>query len=188
MEQERGGRLAVRAGHAGDLELLRRLAEEGVRGHRHGRPRVGDHELRHRYADVALDDERRGATLDRLAREVVPVGLRAGDGEEERPGRHRTGVVGEVLHCHGLLAEHGLRGERGDQALELHRCGRLQRLYGFDAASGEISRYWSPNVAMSAKAGAATTPPQIAPFGSSIETSTTSSGFFAGTTPTKDAT
>ena len=60
--------------------------------------------------------------------------------------------------------------------------------YGFDAASGEISRYWSPNVAMSANAGAATTPPQIAPFGSSIETRTTSCGFFAGTTPTKDAT
>jgi len=41
---------------------------------------------------------------------------------------------------------------------------------------------------MSENAGAATTPPQIAPTGSSIETSTTSRGSFAGTTPTNEAT
>jgi hypothetical protein len=48
-------------------------------------------------------------------------------------------------------------------------------------ASGGTSRYCSPNFAISANAGAATTPPQIAPRGSSTVTRITSLGSLAGT-------
>jgi hypothetical protein len=62
-------------------------------------------------------------------------------------------------------------------------------LRGRDAyASGGISRYWRAKRAISWNAGAATTPPQIAPRGSSTVTRTTSFGALAGTTPTKEAT
>ena len=47
-EQERRRRLAARAGDAGDLELLRRPAEELVGGDRHRGTRVGHDDLRHR--------------------------------------------------------------------------------------------------------------------------------------------
>src|SRR4029079_16677099 len=50
------------------------------------------------------------------------------------------------------------------------------------------SRYWRANFAICANAGAATTPPQIAPRGSSTETRITSRGREAGTTPTNEAT
>ena len=55
-------------------------------------------------------------------------------------------------------------------------------------ASGVIppSRYWRSNLAIWEKAGAATTPPQIAPWGSSTETRITRRGRDAGTIPTKD--
>jgi site-specific DNA recombinase len=59
---------------------------------------------------------------------------------------------------------------------------------GVHYGDGGTSRYWRANLAISAKAGAATTPPQIAPRGSSTVTSMTSLGSFAGTMPTKDAT
>ena len=55
-------------------------------------------------------------------------------------------------------------------------------------ASGGISRYCRSNPAISWKAGAATTPPQIDAAGSSTVTRITSRGFFAGTMPTNDAT
>ena len=56
------------------------------------------------------------------------------------------------------------------------------------AASGEISRYRRSKLAICWNAGAATTPPKIAPCGSSTVTSTRSRGRDAGTMPTKDAT
>jgi ATP-dependent Zn protease len=57
-----------------------------------------------------------------------------------------------------------------------------------DDQAGGTSRYWSANLAISANAGAATTPPQIAPRGSSTATRMTSRGSFAGTKPTNEAT
>ncbi len=59
----------------------------------------------------------------------------------------------------------------------------------FDSgASGGTSRYWSANRARSRKIGAATTPPQICPCGSSTITRIASRGLRAGTRPTKEAT
>ena len=129
--------------------------------------------------------------LDRLRREVVPVGALAGNAEERRAGRDGARVVGEIPHLDGIgAAEDRLRCKRGDEALELHvrreryRAARRRQV----SASGATSSSTRLERAISAKAGAATTPPQIARRGSSTETSTTRRGSFAGTTPTKDAT
>jgi len=189
VQEVRRRRLPVRAGDPGHLELLRRLAEEGIGGDRHRGAGVVDDELRDsvlvlRQLDRVLHDERDRPVLDRLGREVVPVGPLARHAEERRTRRHRPSVVGELAHLDWLLPENRLRRERGDQALELH--GR--RVYRGAVASGAISRYWSPKRAIFEKAGAATTPPQIAFRGSSTETRTTSRGSFAGTTPANEAT
>ena len=52
-----------------------------------------------------------------------------------------------------------------------------------NGASGGTSRYWSAKRAIAWKAGAATTPPQIARRGSSTVTSTTSLGFVPASAP-----
>ena len=137
-----------------------------------------------------LDDEDDGAFLDRLNGEVVAVRVLAGDAEERRAGGDGARVVREVSHLDGVgAAEDRLRCERCDEALELH-VGERYRVVrvASGVASGAISSSTRLFRAISENAGAATTPPQIAPCGSSIETSTTSRGFFAGTTPTKEAT
>ena len=54
--------------------------------------------------------------------------------------------------------------------------------------SGGISRYWSAKSAILANAGAATAPPQIAPFGSSTVTRMQSRGLVDGTNPTNELT
>ena len=59
---------------------------------------------------------------------------------------------------------------------------------GSRGASGWTSRYCRSNLAICAKAGAATTPPKIDPCGSSTVTSTTRRGFETGTIPTNEAT
>src|SRR4029434_204191 len=69
------------------------------------------------------------------------------------------------------------RDGRGDRRGR-HRGPRLAALIGYplevpvfvSGASGGTSRYWSTNWAIRANAGAATTPPQIAPCGSSPAT------------------
>ena len=57
-QQKGGRRLPVRSGHARELELLRRLAEEDVRSDGHGLPRRDDDELRHVDVEDPLDDQR----------------------------------------------------------------------------------------------------------------------------------
>ena len=185
-QQERGGRLPVRARHAGDLERARRLAEEDVGGDGHRGARVLDEELRHVELERPLDDEGGGAGRHRARREVVPVGTRSGNAEEHRAGRDAIGVVGEVGDLDGSAGAALARGEHARQVVEVHgsailrRCGgrpaadgarRRSASYWFEGpaaavsdafvsgASGGTSRYWSANRAMSRKAGAATTPP-----------------------------
>ena len=97
VEEERRGRLAVRAGDAGDLELARRPAEERVGGERHAPARAsGDDELGHGEVERALDEQRDRPALDGVRGEVVAVGALAGHADEERARRHSAGVVGEV--------------------------------------------------------------------------------------------
>src|SRR5439155_12858139 len=55
-------------------------------------------------------------------------------------------------------------------------------------ASGGVERYCSVCCMIALNAGAATTPPQIAPRGSSTVTSTTTRGRVAGAKPTNEAT
>ena len=120
VQEERRGRLAVRPRHAGDLELLRRLAEEHVRGDSHRRSDVLDDELRNGDLELPLDDERDGASLDRLPREVVAVHALSRDAEEDRALRHRARVVREVADLDRPGSGHLARGERPDQRLEIH--------------------------------------------------------------------
>src|SRR5439155_21874730 len=101
VEQERGRRLPVRAGDARDLQLLARPAEELLGEGRHGAANIGDDELWDVEVDRALDDQRYGAVRDGVRSEVVPVGARARDAEEQRAGPGRAGVVGEVADLHG---------------------------------------------------------------------------------------
>ena len=79
------------------------------------------------------------------------------------------------------------RGRRHSRASSPYRRARAsgprQR-----RASGGTWRYCSPNRAICANAGAATTPPQIISFGSSTMSATTSRGLVAGTKPTNEAT
>ena len=123
MEEEGRRRLAVRAGDPHNLELARRFAEEedGSLGHR--LPHVGHDELRDFNVEPPFDDERGRPGLDRVGREVVPVGRGAADAEEESPGRDRTRVVGEVANLDGSLIDDLGRPERRDEALQVHRRG-----------------------------------------------------------------
>ena len=89
------GRLAVGAGHADDPQLGRRLTVEARRQRRHRGPHRRDAQLGHAEAQRALDDERRRAVPDGGRREMVAVGAEAGHAEEQRPGAHRTAVVGQ---------------------------------------------------------------------------------------------
>src|SRR5204862_8226400 len=134
----------TRAGDAGHLELPGRLAEEDVSSRSHRRARVADDDLRHGQVERALDDERDRSALHRLRREVVAVGTRAREREEERVGRYRTGVVGEIAHLDRKAPEHLHRLERCDEALQLHlgrECTREGSAY-LIRRSGGTSRYW----------------------------------------------
>ena len=95
-EEERGRRLPVRSGHAGELELRRRLAEEDVSSDGHRLTSRRDEELWHVHVEQALDHDGCRATLDRLPRQVVPVDALAPNAEEERTRHDAAGVVCEI--------------------------------------------------------------------------------------------
>jgi Recombinase len=81
-------------------------------------------------------------------------------------------------HPDGLPPEEAERlGITGPLAFELRRASLSPQR---DFASGATSRYCRTNWAISAKTGPATTPPQIAPRGSSTVTRTTARGRLAG--------
>ena len=145
VEEKGGGRLAARAGDAGDLELARRLAEEDVGRGRHRGPGGRDDELRHVRLDCALDDQDDGAVLDRLHGVVVTVRPLAGDGEERSARRDRTCVVGKVPHLDGVgAAEDRLRCERGNKAPELHGGDTLPSRAGSESAEADPDRAKTP--------------------------------------------
>ena len=126
-EQKRRRRLAVRPGYADDLRAPRvGSAEELVGRRRHRGARVGDDELRHVDVEPPLDDEGDRAALDRLACEIVPVGVRAADAEEQRAGADRARVVREIGHLDRSAPDDVDRPERGGEALEIrHRPASL---------------------------------------------------------------
>ena len=80
-------------------------------------------ELRNAGLELALDDERDSATLDRLPRERVPVDPLAGNAEEDRTSPDLPRVVCEVGDLDRPCSGHLARGERPDQGVELH-CRR----------------------------------------------------------------
>jgi hypothetical protein len=122
VEQERGRRLAVRPGHARDLELARRLPEERVGCNGHCRPGVRDDQLRHGDVQLPLDHQRGGAGGDRLRRELVPVRALARVAEEQRAVADGASVVGKVDDLDRPSAHDLARRERRDERVQLHRA------------------------------------------------------------------
>ena len=114
-----------------------------------------------------------------------------GNAEEERPGCNLPRVVGEIADLDLPAPDHLARGERPDQRLELHGR-RLVTSRGLGAACQSLSRFRARRCRHDrpssrarraaprdtgartgrsrANAGAATTPPQMAPCGSSTAT------------------
>src|SRR5207247_10236624 len=91
-----------------------------------------------------LGDERDRSAIHGLRGEVVTVGPRAMEREEERAGCYRTRVVGEIAHLDRKAPEHPHRLERCDEALQLHlgrECTREGSAY-LIRRSGGTSRYW----------------------------------------------
>jgi hypothetical protein len=117
VHQERRRGLAVRARDPRDLELLAGPAEKLVRDRRHRAARVGDDDLRDVEVERPLDDQRDRAVSNRVRSEVVPVGARARNAEEERARAGRSGVVGQVADLHGGASQDVRGGERCDDAL-----------------------------------------------------------------------
>jgi hypothetical protein len=119
-EEEARRRLAARSRHADELEVAGRLAEEDVCRRRHCGAGVRDDDLRHGQLELTLHDDRRRAGLDRRAREVVSVGVLAGNREEEGTGSDRPSVVREIPYLDRRAPEHLRRLERCDEALQVH--------------------------------------------------------------------
>ena len=77
--------------------------------------------LRRIELERALHDQGRGAGLDRRGREVVSVGLLAGEAEEERALGHPAAVIGEIANLHGRVAAHvGGDASSSQQLAKLH--------------------------------------------------------------------
>ncbi len=83
-------------------------------------PDVLDDELRHVDGELALDDERRGASPDGVGGKLVPVHAAAGDAEEECSGCDVARVVGEVGDLDLVAAQNARRRDRGEPP-EFHR-------------------------------------------------------------------
>ena len=131
---------------------------------------------------------------ERLGGEIVAVRARSGHAEEQRAVADAARVVREVGDLDGPSPDHVARRKRADQRVELHQRDSSGAYCAADVeafssgASGGTSRYWSEKRARSRKIGAATTPPQICPCGSSTITRIARRGLRAGTSPTNDAT
>ncbi len=122
VQQEGGRRLAVRAGDRGDVELLRRLAEEARRRRAHRRAHARHEELRDVQVEPPLDDEGDRAGLDRLRGELVQVVARTHEAEEERSGCDCVRVVGEVEDLDRRRAGDA---DRLREAVQIHRARNL---------------------------------------------------------------
>ena len=191
----------------------RRLAEEGVGRDGHRRARVRRRRAAARRARAAA--RRRARPRPRATASAAkswPSARAARDAEEEEAGLDRARVVGEaasprpgagrttslgpsaVARRSRFIGARVYRARRPCPSLRRSRkAAQVRRLLSalrrsLTGASGSTSRYWRSKRAISLNAGAATTPPQIAPRGESTATRITSRGFVAGTAPTNDAT
>ena len=128
-QQKRCRRLSVRARHASELELLRRLAEERVGRDRHRLAHGRDEELWDINLEQSLDHDRGRPPLDCLPGEIVAVDARARHAEEQRALTHTSRVVGEVADLDRPTPGHLARRESPDQGVELHArkasCGAV---------------------------------------------------------------
>jgi hypothetical protein len=127
-EQDRRGRLAVRARDADDLELAARLPVQRRGELRHTGACVVRHHLRHaEIRQLTLDEQRDRAVGDGGGREVVTVRIASGQAAEQRSGPAALRAVGDIDDVDACRrADH----TRGDACLpaqrgELHGGGSL---------------------------------------------------------------
>ena len=118
--EERGRRLAVRAGDPDDAQRRARIAVKPACNRPHRRAHGGNQDLGHAEAQWSLHDKRPGAVRDRLRGEVVPVAAEARNAEEQRAGLHSATVVREPrdLDVRAVTA-HGT--DARDQLAKRHR-------------------------------------------------------------------
>ena len=95
-EEEGRGRLPVRAGDAADLELARRLSEEGVGREGHGLARVADDELRDGEVERRSTMSATAPLSTASGAKSWPSARKPRDADEEGPGLDAPRVVGEV--------------------------------------------------------------------------------------------
>ena len=94
-DEERGRRLAVRAGDAHHVEPGGRISVEASRRGAHGGAHVVDHDLRDAQVQPALGDERHRAPFHGLGSELVPVTREARHAKKQRPWGDAVGGVRE---------------------------------------------------------------------------------------------
>src|SRR6266542_5951449 len=146
VEEIGGGRLSVRTCDPGDRQIARRVVEELGRGASHGLPGIANHDLGYGDVQRTLEDQRDRPACDGVRGEVVPIGPKPGDAEEERAGPDVTGVVGQVANVRRSAAPHVRRSERRNEPLQLH-VGRVYQ--GPLAGSRPGNRHRSaPNAAL----------------------------------------
>ena len=131
--EERGRRLAVRAGDPDDRQIATRVAVPpgGRRGQ--GRPAVGHDELG--QVDVGqrvLDDGGRGAGRCRSRDEVVSVDVQARHGHEQRAGTDLARVVGH--------AADGDRGQAGRPDRAAVAAGTAEPMLGGEPLDEPLER------------------------------------------------
>ncbi len=111
--------LAAGAGHGDDgfgLAWIKRgggLRQAGADVANRDEGRVRQRPLRRPFADNGD-----GARRERLRRELQPVGLGAGDGEEQETRRDGAAVGGKAGHLQGAEGV----GSAGQQGVEPHQC------------------------------------------------------------------
>ena len=109
-EVGRGG-LAIGARNAHEGEALRGMVVEGCRRAGHGLAGVGHHHLGHvsgiGQVHLALGHERRGAPIDSVLGEGVPVHHIADDAEEHVAGTDGVAAEGEPRHLLATVADNG---------------------------------------------------------------------------------
>ena len=119
-EQERRRRLPVRAGDAGDLELLGRMAEELVGRGRHRGARIGDDDLRHRSSSGRSTTSAAAPRSTASAAKSCPSACAPGTQKNAAPARNRPRVVCEVGQLDRSAPDDIDRPDRGGEALEIH--------------------------------------------------------------------
>lgn len=127
LDEKAGGRLAIRARNANDVELPRRAVVEVRRAKRQGSARILDEKLRRINLEFTLDHKANGTMLERIGGKIMPVDDGTGNAEEKRTRFDFTRGELEGVHLvRAILAVQRLMGHTREQrfyvACTPHHC------------------------------------------------------------------